>query len=406
MSRHRRFGSTFGAAFLIAATCTGTGMMAMPVLIGIGGFYPGLCMALIVWLTMIATGYLLLEVTLGMPDGTNMVSMAERYLGPIGKYFIGIGFFILYYCLMIGYYSFGIPQTQHFINTLWNIDMSPFATMLCLFVFYAIIDILGIYVADRFNIFLNILCIVALALLMVFNSQEVSSTNLNRFDWTFMLLSAPILFAGFGYHNIIPTISTYLKRNVRRIKKAIIWGTVIPLLIYMGWTWVVVGSNSQGNLWGFFERGHLFSQDFQLKMATPWLAQLAIFFSLVSTGTSFVGMNLTFVDFLGDGFKISKDKRAGWTRVWLLLIGFLPPGIVVSFYPNIFSDFIGSFQGFGQIILYSILPIWLVWISRYQYNLGVQKLVPGGRIFLLILLVINFYIIVLQSIMTIPEGFF
>src|SRR5688572_549252 len=92
-------GSALSGILLVGGTAIGAGMLALPVATGMAGFVPAIAVNLLCWLAMMATGLLLMEATLWMEQGANLLSMADRFMGRIGKYIVGVFFVFLYYCL-------------------------------------------------------------------------------------------------------------------------------------------------------------------------------------------------------------------------------------------------------------------------------------------------------------------
>jgi tyrosine-specific transport protein len=67
----------FSAIALVAGTCIGGGMLALPVATGISGFIPSTLMMTLCWIAMTASALLLLEVNLWMKEGAHMITMAS-----------------------------------------------------------------------------------------------------------------------------------------------------------------------------------------------------------------------------------------------------------------------------------------------------------------------------------------
>ena len=55
-------GSVFGGMLLIAGSCIGAGMLALPIITGLGGFFSSIITIIITWAFMTYSGLLLLEV--------------------------------------------------------------------------------------------------------------------------------------------------------------------------------------------------------------------------------------------------------------------------------------------------------------------------------------------------------
>jgi tyrosine-specific transport protein len=72
--------------------------------------------------------------------------------------------------------------------------------------------------------------------------------------------------------------------------------------------------------------------------------------------TSFLGVSLSVVDFLADGFRLEKQ---GIEKFYLTLLTFLPPLVIAVLYPNAFQVGL-SYAGIFLTILIVLLPVLLV----------------------------------------------
>lgn len=392
---HTAGGGSFSGMLLVAGTCIGAGMLALPIVTGISGFYPAMFVSTLCWLFMLCTGLLFLEVTLWMEDGANVLSMAQRFLGPIGKFFGGISFLFLYYCLQVSYLSGGVPLMNSLISKSTGLAVSDFSGYLLFTLFFGVIVYLGARLVDRVNWILMIGLVVTFVLLIGVGSTEVQASYLKRANWGLCLLAAPTLFSAYGYHNIIPTISTYLKRNVVKLRLSIIFGTAIPFLAYSIWQWMIIGSLTEAQLMRADREGVPISQALQEITGHPWVTALGVYFGLFALVTSLLGVSLSMVDFLADGLKI---KREGLNRFALCLAVFAPPAFIAARNPGIFIEAIGIAGGYGEAILNGLLPIAMVWIGRYRMGLTSKYQLPGGRFTLIALLLFTVLIIVLETV--------
>lgn len=388
-SEYTEAGGLFSAILLISGTAIGAGMLALPVVTGTAGFYPSLAMSIICWLFMMFTGLLLLEATLWVKDGSNVLSIAGRLLGPIGKFIGGTWFLFLYYCLMVSYISGGAPlfaKSLHFdfgfSGNLW------FFTFL-----FGVIIYVGTRFVDRMNWILMSGLVLSYLLLVGMGSSEIQTQILNRSNWGYMLVSAPTLFGAYGYHNVIPSLCTYLKRDKKKLRLAIIIGTTIPFIVYTLWQWVILGSVTETQLLEAGRMGVPVSQVLQDVTGQKWVSIFGSYFAFFALVTSLLGVGLSMVDFLGDGLKI---KRIGTGRLWLTFLVFIPPALFAIYKPGIFNEAIGVAGGFGEAILNGLLPIAMVWAGRYYHKLNRDDQLPGGRFTLSILLVITLTIVGLE----------
>ena len=98
-------GTMIGGMLLIAGSCIGAGMLALPIMTGMAGFFPSLVMFLIAWGFMTVTGLLMVEVNSTFPGRVNIVSMAERAFGPVGRIVSWVLYLFLFYSLLVAYIS-------------------------------------------------------------------------------------------------------------------------------------------------------------------------------------------------------------------------------------------------------------------------------------------------------------
>ena len=71
--------------------------------------------------------------------------------------------------------------------------------------------------------------------------KHVDPSLLTRSDWSKAWLALPVLFTAFTFQVIIPTLMTYMDRNVKKVRLSIILGTSIPLIVYLVWEFLILG---------------------------------------------------------------------------------------------------------------------------------------------------------------------
>lgn len=377
-------------SLLIAGTTVGAGMLGIPLMTFQAGYYPALAITLLVWIFMFCTGHLFLEVTLWMPDGSNILSMARRFWGAKGEILAGLTFLFLYYCLMVAYYAAGAP----ILGAMLGPAFSGWFGYASYGLIFGGIVALGLKWVDRVNYILVAGMIITYFALVGEGSSKVSLERLDYKNWPMMLLAAPVLFSSFGYHNIIPSLSTYLKRDGKSLRRALFFGTLIPLVFYLIWQWLLIGVIPHENLQAALADGRPVTEAFQGLMGKDWLVMTGKAFGFFAVVTSMLGVSFSLVDFLGDAFKIK--KRTGMKRVWLCLLTFFPPFIFATSDPRAFIHAIGIAGGFGEAFLNGILPISLVWIGRYNLKLSSEFKLQGGKKSLGILFLSALFVIALE----------
>lgn len=390
-------GETFKAirgALLVSGTMIGAGMLGIPLVTSAAGFLPGVAATIITYLFMLATGLLFLEATLWLPDGANILSISKKFLGNRGKSVAGGFFVFLYYCLMIAYFAAGGPLIQLALAGIFGIELSLFWSFLIFGVIFGTIVAIGPRSIDRTNFILSIAMVAAWVLLVGVGSGDVTLINLSYSKWGAMGYAFPVLFGAFGYHNVIPSLSTLMKRDVRLLRMCIIGGTFLSLFVYLIWQWLILGALPPSLIGETLQDGYPVTQALQKVTGLPWVVRLGNTFSFFAIVTSVLGVSFSMVDFLGDGFKIK--HRLGRDRILLTLLTFVPPFIFGVINPHIFDTALGIAGGIGEAVLNGLLPIALVWIGRYRMGLKSEGGLFGGRGILVILALFALYVMTLE----------
>jgi len=225
-----------------------------------------------------------------------------------------------------------------------------------------------VYFGTRVVDFLNRLLMAGLVLgylgLIVLGISHVHPALLAYQNWPSLGLSLPLMVTSFGYHIIIPTLSTYLEHDVKRLKKAIWIGSLIPLLFYIAWQFLALGIipvEGEISLQEAFKAGMSATFFLQKIIGSPlvsWMARGFAFFAII---TSLLGVSLSLSDFLADGLKIKKNPGG---KLFLTFLTFMPPLLFALFYPKGFIKAL-HYAALFVVILLILIPCLMAWMERY-----------------------------------------
>ncbi len=389
----RQEGSLLGGILLVAGCCTGAGMLGLPVLSAAAGFIPSLILFVLCWLFMAATGLLLLEVNLLFQEEVSIISMTGKTLGRIGQTFSWICFLFLFYSLMVAYTAGCGVLVTDFVAALTGkivpnwIGGLAFNLLFGLFVFF------GTKAVDELNRLLMTGLIVSYFALVGFGIAYVKPELLLHTNWLYSIAAIPAMIISFGYHNLIPSLCSYMQRNVRKLRLTILIGSAVPLLIYLIWEALVLGIVPSHGFLDALDKGEMAVQSLRSALGASWIVTIGQYFAFFAIVTSFLAVALSLVDFLADGLHIKKTPAG---KIALCAMALLPPFICAFTYPGIFLTALNYAGGFGAVILFGILPALMVWKSRYTLHETSQPIVPGGKPMLLLIIVISAGIVMLQ----------
>lgn len=398
MNTSQKSGSLAGGILLIAGCCIGAGMLGLPVLSALAGFIPSTILFFLSWIFMVCTGLLLLEVNLWFKDDVSIISMADRTLGLPGKIVGWAGFLFLFYALMVAYIGGTGQLIADFVNEFTGATIPSWVGSLFSCFFFGFMVYMGTRAVDLFNRVFMLGLVASYALLVTLGSSHVNPEYLIHRDWSAAYLVVPAMIISFGFHNLIPTLKTYMQGDVKRLRLSILIGSAIPLVIYLCWEWLILGLVPVEGAGGFREalgQGDMATKALKNAIGSTLVTDLAHYFAFFAIVTSFLGVALSFVDFLADGLHIKKDPTG---KLKLCGMVILLPLAFALVYPKIFLVALSYAGGFGAVTLFGLLPVAMVWKGRYTRQMQAQELLPGGKVMLVAVAAVALLVIALQII--------
>ncbi len=387
----------FGTILLIAGTSIGAGMLALPVTTAAYGFLPSILLFVLCWLCMLATGLIMLEVNLWLKPGTNIVSMASHTLGVWGKLIAWITYFMLFYSIMAAYVSGMGDLVQKIVASVFHTNMYNGSGALVLILLVGTAIYIGTRPVDYMNRLFFMGKAITYLIVIIFLAPHIELPHLEQATVNKMWLALPVVITSFGFQNILPSLRVYLNDDVKRLRKAIIIGSSIPLLVYILWELVILGVvpvNGKEGLLQVLASGQPatgLAQSLDHILGKGLISVLFKAFTFCAIATSFIGVSFSLFDFLIDSFQIKRTQK---NKVFTLIATFLPPLLFAYYFPNGFILALG-YAGIFVAILFGILPILMLWSGRYW-----KKIATGYRVNIskaVMVLIIIFSIIIMLT---------
>ncbi len=385
--------NAIGGIALIAGTAIGAAVLALPVITAHLGFIQTILIYTLCWFFMTVGALYVLEVNLLVGYGANLISMAERTLGNVGKYFTWVVYLILLYALTAAYLS-GVGAWINQGISHFNLNLPPFVCALIATALTLVVILLGTAVTDWINRFLMIGLISAFVTLLCVVMEHINVQMLLAPTTVVDARPLPLIITAFGSAIVVPTLTEYLHGKPKQLLYVILIGSLIPLLVYITWESAILGIIPlEGNpgLIQIQQHGHAATDitgALQSLLHNSLITQASAYFSIFALITSLLGVCLSLFDFLADGLHVHKNMK---TRFKLSLITFVPPLCFIIFFPRGFT-FALSFAGIFVAILLGILPAVMAWQGRYHLKEAKPLQVFGGKP--MIVLTILFFIFV------------
>lgn len=359
-----------GAVLLVAGTCIGSGMIALPMVLAKLGLIPSILLMVAIWFIMYYTS--LINVELNLQAGHGLA------LGALGRYFSGrtaeligtISLKLLSYSLLAVFIYGGSSILQELIASKMSVEYS-FGNIATSYALIAIaLLLLPIKLIDYFNRFLFVGLLVVVAILLAGLAIAIDWSELPLFSEQYSIPSVwaaliPVVFTSFGFQVIFHTLTNYCNMDVKMLKQAFFWGSLIPAVVYIVWTCSILSVVYQDNPQFYGDMAAGKAEVGELIQALSGIAKwqsvqlLVWWISLLAIATSVLGVGVG----LCDSLKGMLSKKVPNIRARSLLasvITILPAYLVVMYVPNAFIAVLG-FAGMILALIAVLLPIYLFW---------------------------------------------
>eukprot|EP00571_Detonula_confervacea_P002846 CAMPEP_0172329452 /NCGR_PEP_ID=MMETSP1058-20130122/60889_1 /TAXON_ID=83371 /ORGANISM="Detonula confervacea, Strain CCMP 353" /LENGTH=378 /DNA_ID=CAMNT_0013046625 /DNA_START=1403 /DNA_END=2539 /DNA_ORIENTATION=+ len=335
----------------------------------------------------------------------------SRALGVPGEILTASLFWFLLTAIIVAYTAEGGQLISQFLKEVASTDVTPAIGSLIFATFFASLATYGTSRVDAINRVFVFGLVATFIGLVGFALPMVNGSNLlNHSDWNRVypkVISLGIL--SFGAQNVVPTILQYLNYDALKTRQAILFGSLMPLILYTIWEAVFLGvidvSNADGNK---MEVVSVLGQ-----VGGPVVTDLLEVFSLCAIGSSMAGASVSLVDFIEDAINIlsknelpnesdslpisGEDSPSGTLRTRLLAAALAlgPPVILAYAFPDIFLAALEEAGLLGGVSLYGILPALSILSLRRSSTKGAssQTTMPGrlvgGDVALIALVVVS-----------------
>ena len=364
-----------GAILLIAGTCIGSGMIALPMVFANIGIIPSILLMLFIWAIMYYTSLINLELNLQAGHGLPLGLLGRKFSGRIAEAIGNISLKLLSYSLLAVYIYGGSSVLQTLIKTHLGTQISFDCIAACYVIFAIALLLMPIKIIDYCNrlLFIGLLAIVGI--LMIGLAFNIHWTHLPLFSDGLTEISVwraliPVVFTAFGFQVIFHTLTDYCNRNPRILKRAFFWGSLLPAAVYILWICtllsVIYTDNSEfyaKMAHGKIEVGELIetlsniSNWHSVQLLVWWISLLAIFTSVIGIG---VGLFQSLTKMVPSSISCPNARN-----FIAAIATILPAYFVVICIPNAFISVLG-FAGMILTIIAILLPVYLFWQIKEQ----------------------------------------
>ena len=359
-----------GAILLVAGTCIGSGMIALPMVLAKLGLIPSILLMVMIWFIMYYTSLVNLELNLQAGHGLSLGALGRYFSGKTAELIGTISLKLLSYSLLAVFIYGGSSILKELIASKMAVEYSINSIATCYAFLSITLLLLPIKLIDYLNrfLFVGLLAVVTIliaGLVITINWSELPLFNEQYSDLSVWVAIIPVVFTSFGFQVIFHTLTNYCHKNVKMLKRAFLWGSLIPAIVYIVWTCSILSVVYQNNpqfydqmAGGKAEIGELIQV---LSGIAKWQSvQLLVWWiSILAIATSVLGVGVGLCDSL-KGMLSKKVPNTCIRNILASIMTILPAYLVVMYVPNAFIAVLG-FAGMILAVIAILLPVYLFW---------------------------------------------
>jgi tyrosine-specific transport protein len=384
-----------GGIFIVAGTCIGGGVIALPLMLASVGLVFTVLVMAAMWATMHYSALINLELNLQAGRGMDIGNLGKHFSGPGAAWFGRMVLLLLMYALMAAYF-YGLSSLLAEIFHLppqsrWLVTM----TIAAVFCALMVLPVRGLDSVNK-PLFIGMLVIAAFLLIglsrHIFWDRSLLLPPLaaKPSHW---LAVVPVLFTSFGFQVIFHTLSDYYALNKDVLRRVFLWGSLIPAVVYIVWTVAVLLAIHGNNpaFYGEMVLGHAdvgtLVAELSRITANPAIRTIVWTVSVLAIATSMIGVGLGLCTTL-QAYLPGKFHHAHH-RAFPAVVSTIPPLILALLVPSAFTVILGA-AGVILAVLAILLPLYLIRrgnFSNPNYP-SVQNSVAQFLIFIAAMLVI------------------
>lgn len=359
---------------LVAGGAIGAGMFSLPV-VSAGMWFPWAIVSLFtVWLVSYLAALLLMETNLLYPPGASFDTFVTDTLGKAWNTATGLSIAFVLYILLYAYFSAGGSIVNHTLDSVFSLstEFSPRAMSLLFGFTLASIVWIGTALVSRLSVILLGGMVITFlisnsGLMLHVEAVKLFNTNTAESNYfPYLWAALPYFLTSFGCASLVPSLIKFYGNEPVKIRNCLLYGSLLSLVVYLIWVFVVFGNVSRIDFIPVIEAGgnmgNLIAalESSESNETMNYLLNLFSNFAIIS---SFFGVGLSLFDYLADMFKFGNHAQG---RFKTACVTFLPPAIFSFFFPHGFILAIG-YAGLGLFFGYFLVPVLMAWRNRKRF---------------------------------------
>ena len=274
----------------LIGTIIGAGILGIPYAVAQIGFLYGSLLIILLGIAFLFLNLFVGEIILRTKKQYQLTGYAGKYLGPWGKRIMSATLFLGIYGALTAY-LIGEGTTLHAIFDIGT----PLLYTLIFFFLGIIIIYFGVKATGKAELILISLLFVIIVLISIFSFNHLNLDNLQGANISRLLIPYGIIMFAYIAAPGIPEMQEVLSKEKKKLRNAIIIGSIIPIFLYLLFTFIILGLIS-------FDQFELLEPNQRIATialsiyAHPLLGLFANILAILSMFTSFLTLGLALLE--------------------------------------------------------------------------------------------------------------
>ncbi|MGM0482644.1 MAG: aromatic amino acid transport family protein [Patescibacteria group bacterium] len=338
----------FEGVAVIVGTIIGAGIIGVPYVFAQSGFLTATLVLVLVGIALLFVRLMLGEVLMRTKEIHQLTGYTRRYLGAFFQHLQGVVLVSSIFGTLLAY----MVSQGDILSAL--LGGSPLIWSLAFYLLFSFLVVFGIDVVKRSELIMIVAVFFIMVIITAYSAPGVKVSFLSEFDVSAVFLPfGVIMFACAGLVSV-PASWRVVKRAGREdiYKSVLIWGGMIPPVIYLVFALLVVGiTGPETSQVATVSLGEVIG---------PHMVIIGNVFAFFTVATSFLTIALSQQDIFHRDYKISRPVSSA-----------LVIAVPLFLFALNLRDFISiiSFVGSLMVGVNGLLAVWLFWVARKQGEL-------------------------------------
>lgn len=289
----------FEAIATLMGCIIGAGILGVPYVVAKAGFLTGLVDIVLIGIAVLFLNLYVGEIALRTKGNHQLTGYANRYYGKSGKNLMAFFMIIGLYGALTAY----VVKEGQLLSAILNpiLGGTSLVYSIIFFLIFSIVVYVGLGAIEKSELFMVTFFILIILTILILALPNINQENLTLFKLKNVFIPYGVILFALDGVVAIPELREELNKNRNKLKTVIIVGSIIPIILYSLFAFVVVGTSKTVTEEGIFGLSEVLGYKMFL---------LGTMFGILAMATSFVAIAFAIKEVYMFDYKLTKFKAS------------------------------------------------------------------------------------------------